>query len=121
MKIPSQYNKWIVFGLSFVLSRIHYVPRHSVYFDPLHRPPTDRWLDSVVIATLITISYVIWSAMGRWLSHRALRSWISQNVRALTNATFFVLIVVAICLPWPPSYTATGRVLIPSPAAHPTK
>jgi hypothetical protein len=88
-----------------------------VYLEPLHRTPIDGWLDSVVIATLITLSDVIWSAMGRWLLRRLGRPSISANSRMYMNAVFFVLIVVAIGLSWLPLYPAAGRILIPSHSA----
>lgn len=119
MKIPAQFDNWIVFGLSAPLSRIHYFPGHAVHFDPLHRIPIEGWLDSVVIATLITIGYVMWSALGRWLLRRLAKSSISANGRMYMNAIFFLVIVVAIGLSWLPLDTATGRILIPFDADPP--
>jgi hypothetical protein len=111
MNIPQKADKWIFFVCTFALGRVEYSRSTGLHFAPV------EWLvDSVVIAVLLTLVYVIWCAFCRWLARRLRRPSISENVRTVSNAMFFALLMGALFLLVPPTYTTRARILIPTSA-----
>jgi hypothetical protein len=90
--IPARYDKWILCALTLLLSRVSYFPGHGIYFIPLRAKLSEALLDSLAIAAVVTILYVILSAFTHWGSTRTRASWITHHRRSLVNALFTVLI-----------------------------
>ena len=111
MAIPPRYDKWIIFGCTFVVTRVGYFPGHGFYRVPFS--DVEDWIYSGVITGLTTISFIIVTACARWLSSRVRLRWLSEHRRALVNSIFIVLIA-ATYLPWLSPTVGTGRILIPA-------
>jgi hypothetical protein len=58
------------------------------------------------------------SAITRWLARTTRPSWFSEHVRLIVNTTFVALLMAGLCLLWPATYTASGRILMPSATDH---
>jgi hypothetical protein len=96
----------------FAVGMVDYSPRTGISFAPVEWYP-----DIVVIGILLTLVYVIWCALWRWLARRLSRHSTLGNVRTVSNATFLALVLLANhVLATKLTYAATGRIMIQTPA-----
>ena len=89
MNIPPRADKWIGFLLIFGFGILYYS-----YQTGLGLPPAEWLLDAVVIAVLLTLLYVGWSALCRLLARRIRAPVRWLTVRLCANATFAVFAVL---------------------------
>jgi hypothetical protein len=109
MNIPPKADTVIVFTSILALVLVDYVRRNSI-----HLVSIEGCGDALLIAVLSTVGFVIGCAVCRFLARRFLNNTNLGHVRAFSNATFCVLLMSAIFVLIPPTYTTRARIWIPT-------
>jgi len=106
MTIPPRADKWIAFLLLVGVGRLHY--SHPT---GLSLAPSEWLLETVVIAVLLTLLYVGWSALCRALARRLRTPVRGVTARRCANATFAVFAVLTVVWLHTPLYTIKARIV----------
>jgi len=92
MTVPPKADKWIVFISTMTLALLHYALGTSLYI---------ACVFSIAIAVILTMMYVLWCALGRFLARRLVIDPIAGRVRTVSNVTYAALLLGAAFLPIP--------------------
>jgi hypothetical protein len=109
MNIPPKSDKWIAFLLIVGLGGLGYSQDTG-----FRLAPAGWLLDAVPIAVLLTLLYVIWSALCRALANRIRTSAHGMTACAVSNAIFGVFVVLTFFWLYTPVYTTRARIWIPT-------
>src|ERR1700736_2087855 len=92
MKIPQKADKWIVFVGTLALALLNYTVRTHLYF---------ACVFSITIAVMLTVMYVLWCALDRFLARRLAIHPTAGRVRTVSSATNAALLLGASFVPIP--------------------
>jgi hypothetical protein len=107
LSIPPKADKWIAFVLIVGLGRLDYSRDGGFRMAPA------GWLfDAVLIAVLLTILYVLWSALCQAVTRHIRKPPRGFTARTGSNAIFGVFVVITFFWLYTPIYTTRARIWI---------